>query len=233
MAVTNFSNANIATFSLISAGSAYDITLPFEADCIEWWNNSLYATNSSNLQGIWFPELDDPVGGALIIARGTTDLTSTLETSNGVTELSDGSGFASTQISPTAINASTSVVTATNTLVNGQFVRGTNFRSQPVASATGMYGLNNQVFQVGAVSGSAFTLYLPYTNLGVKADLSAETAFVNNGVAKFNLIGESLGTENPAPVYQYTLGTAVMGSNGNVILIRAMKANQVTALGQV
>lgn len=233
MAVTNFSNANIAIFNLISGGSAYDITIPFEADCIEWWNNTKYATDSNNLQGIWFPDLADAVGGGLIIARGTTTLTSTLETTNGVTELSDGSGFASTQISPTAINATTSVVTATNTLVNGQFVRGTNFRSQPVASATGMYGLNNQVFQVGNVSGSAFTLYLPYTNLGVKADLSAETAFVNNGVAKFNLIGESLGTQNPAPVYQYTLGTAIMANANDRIFIRAMKANQVTALGSV
>jgi hypothetical protein len=96
-----------------------------------------------------------------------------------------------------------------------------------------MYGLNNQVFQVGNVSGSAFTLFLPYTNLGISPDLSGETAFVNNGVAQFNLIGQSLGTVNPAPVYQYTLGTAVMGADGDVIYIRAMKANQVTALGDV
>lgn len=230
MAVTDFSVANIATFSLTSGGAAYNITLPFEADTIEWFNYTKYATNSNNLQGIWFAGF--PAGDALIVARGTTTLTSTLETTNGITELSDGSGFAATNVVPTAINLTTSVVTVSaNTFTTGQFVRGTNFRSTPVADATGCYGLNNRVFQIGAVTSTTFELLEPYTN--VKADLTGETAFVNNGVARFNLIGQSLGTVNPAPVYQYTLGTAVMGASGDVIYIRAMKANQVTDLGSV
>lgn len=232
MAVTNFNDANVAFFKFQSSGSAYDITLPFEADCIEWWNNTKYATNSKNLQGIWFPGLTDPTGGALIIARGTTDLTSTLETSNGVTELDDGSGFTATNVTPTAINLSTSVVTvAANTFTEGQFVRGTNFRATPVANATGCYGCNNRVFQIGAVSGTTFELLEPYT--GVKADLSGETAFANTGVAKFNLIGQSLGTVNAAPVYQYTLGTAVVGDDDDIIFVRATKGNVYTNLGDV
>lgn len=232
MAVTNFEDANIAIFKLQSGGAAYNITLPFEADCIEWWNNTAFATNSSNLSGIWFPDMVDPIGGALIVARGTTTLTSTLETSNGVTELPDGSGFAATNVVPTAINLTTSVVTvAANTFTEGQFVRGTNFRATPVADATGCYGLNNRVFQLGAVTSTTFELLEPYTT--VKADLTGETAFVNNGVARFNLIGQSLGTVNPAPVYRYTLGSAVMGADNDIIFIRAMKANQVTNLGDV
>jgi hypothetical protein len=229
MSVTNFDDANIAVFKLTSAGSAYNLTVPFEADTIEWFNYTKYATDSNNLQGIWFNGF--PAGDGLIIARGTTTLTSTLEATNAVTELADGSGFASTQITPTAITAATAVVTATNTLINGQFVRATNFRATPVADATGMYGLNNQVFQVGNVSGSAFTLYLPYTT--TIPVLTSETAFANTGVAKFNLIGESLNTQNPAPVYRYTLGSAIMGAASDVIYIRAMKANQYTNLGQV
>lgn len=230
MAVTDFSVANMATFSLTSGGAAYNITLPFEADTIEWFNYTKYATNANNLQGIWFAGF--PAGDALIIARGTTDLTSTLETTNGVTELPDGSGFSSTSVVPTGINLSTSVVTvASNTFQEGQFVRGTNFRATPVSSATGCYGLNNRVFQIGAVSSTTFELLEPYT--GIRADISGETAFVNNGVARFNLIGQSLGTQNPAPIYRYTLGTAVMGADGDVIYIRAMKANQASALGDV
>lgn len=230
MSVTNFDDANIAVFSLQSAGAAYNITIPFQADTIEWWNYTKYATNSNNLSGIWFDGMPD--GDALIVARGTTTLTSTLETTNGVTELSDGSGFAATNVTPTAINLTTSVVTVgANTFTEGQFVRGLNFRATPVASATGCYGLNNRVFQIGAVTSTTFELLEPYTT--VKADLTAETAFVNNGVAKFNLIGQSLGTVNPAPVYRYTLGTAVMGADNDIIFIRAMKANQVTNLGDV
>lgn len=231
MAVTNFEDANIAIFRLQSGGVAYNITLPFEADCIEWWNNTKYATDTNNLQGIWFPDMVDPIGGALIVARGTTTLTSTLETTNGVTELPDGSGFAATNVVPTAINLTTSVVTAANTFIQGQFVRGTNFRSTPVADATGCYGLNNRVFQLGTVTGTTFQLLEPYTT--VPADLTGETAFVNNGVARINLIGQSLGTQNPAPVYRYTLGTAVMGADNDILFIRAMKANQVTNLGDV
>lgn len=230
MSVTNFDDANIAIFSLTSAGDAYNITIPFQADTIEWWNYTKYATNTNNLQGIWFEGMPD--GDALIVNRGTTTLTSTLETTDGVTELPDGSGFAATNVTPTAINLTTSVVTvAANTFTEGKFVRGLNFRATPVASATGCYGLNNRVFQIGTVSSTTFELLEPYTT--VKADLTAEVTFVNNGVAKFNLIGQSLGTVNPAPVYRYTLGTAVMGADSDVIYIRAMKANQVTALGDV
>jgi hypothetical protein len=230
MSVTNLNDANIALFSLTSGGADYDITLPFEADSIEWWNYTKYATNSQNLQGIWFNGM--PSGDALIISRGTTDLSSVLETTEGVIELGDGSGFTETNVTPTAINTTTSVVTvAANTFTEGQFVRGTNFRALPVASATGCYGLNNRVFQIGAVTGTTFELLEPYTS--VKADLTGETAFVNNGVAKFNLIGQALYTENPEPVWEYTLGTAIMGNDGDVIYIRAIKANAVTELGDI
>jgi len=59
MAVTNFNDTNVAIFSLQSAGAAYDITIPFEADTIEWWNFTKFATNTNNLQGIWFNGFPD------------------------------------------------------------------------------------------------------------------------------------------------------------------------------
>jgi hypothetical protein len=232
MAVTNFNDANVALFKIQSAAAAYNITLPFKADMIEWWNNTIYGTNTNNLSGVWFDGMTDDIGGAMIIARGTTTLTSTLETANGVTELSDGSGFAATNVTPTEINVTTSVVTsAAHGFTEGQFVRGTNFRSTPVAIATGCYGCNNRVFQIGTVTTNTFELLEPYTS--TIADLSAEVAFVSTGVAKFNLIGQELGTVNPAPVYRYTLGTAVMGADNDIIFVRATKANVYTNLGDV
>jgi hypothetical protein len=233
MAVTNFEDANIAIFKLQSAGAAYDITIPFEADCIEWWNYTKYGTDANNLQGIWF--LGYPAGDATIISRGTTDLSSVLETTNGVTELSDGTGFANNHRTPTAITAASSAVvtSAAHGLVNGQFVRATNFRATPTADATGMYGLNNLLWQVGNVTTNTFTLYYPNTNLMLPFNSTSETAFVNNGIAQFTLVGETLYTENPEPVFRYTLGSAVMGADNDVIYIRAMKANQYTNLGDV
>ncbi len=235
MAVTNFDQANIAYFKLQSANAAYDITLPFEADSIEWWNDTKYGTNTNNLSGIWFPTLTTPTAGGLIIARGTTTLTSTLETTNGVTELSDGSGFADNHRTPTAITpASPAVVTsAAHGLTNGQFVRATNFRATPVADATGMYTLNNLLFQIGNVTTNTFALFYPQTNMQIPFSTVGDTAFVNNGIAQFTLAGESLYTQNPAPVYMYTLGTAVMGNDNDIIIIRAMKGNVSTNLGDV
>jgi hypothetical protein len=233
MAVTNFNDANIALFKLQSGGAAYDITLPFKADIIEWWRNTGYATDAvASIQGIWIDGMTDDEDGGLVISRGTTDLTSAILTTTGIEELSDGSGFAATNVTPTAINVTTSVVTsAAHGFTEGQFVRGNNFRSTPVAIATGCYGLNNRVFQIGTVATNTFELLEPYTT--VIADLTAEVAFVNTGVAKFNLIGQELGTVNPAPVYQYSLGTGVMGTDNDIIFIRATKANVYTNLGDV
>lgn len=234
MSVRDFNDCNIAYFRLISGAAAYTITLPFEADSIEWWNNTLYATNASNLSGIWFPDMTDAVGGALIISRGTTDLSSVLETTNGVTELADGSGFADNHRTPTAIDGTTGVVTSNaHGLTNGQYVRATDFRATPVASATGMYGLNNKLWQVGNVTTNTFQLFFPQTNMTIPFDPTGETAFVNNGIAQFTLVGEELNTQNPPPVFRYTLGTAVMGADGDNILIRAIKANTNTNLGDV
>lgn len=233
MSIRDFEDTNTQVFKITSAGAAYTLTLGFEPDIIEWWNYTKFATNDQNISGVWVSGM--PAGDVLIVRRGTTDLTSTLETTNGVTELADGSGFADTQLTPTAITAaSPAVVTsAAHGLSNNQFVRGTNFRAQPVASATGMYTLNNRLMQVGSVTTNTFALFEPFTNLTIPVDTSADTAFVNNGVAQFNLVGESLDTENPAPVFRVTLGSAIMGSASDVLYVRASKANQYVNLGQV
>lgn len=244
MAVTNFMNANIAVFKLTSGGAAYDIVLPFQADTIEWWNYTKWgtanvATTDENARGgIWlrgFPS-GDGLADLTIVDNGTTALANhVLETSNCVTELSTGTGFADNHRTPTAITqASPAVVTSNgHGLSNGQFVRATDFRSTPVVDATGMYGLNNQLWQVGNVTANTFALFYPNTNLTIPFDSSAETAFVNNGIAQFTLVGPTLYTENPAPVFSYTLGSKIMGASNDVIYIRAMASNQYTNLGSV
>lgn len=240
MSVTNFNDANVATFKLQSSGNAYTITLPFEASTIEWWNNTKFGTNTNNISGFWYPGIVDgsnvaATSAALIITRGTTTLTSTLETSAGVTLLSQGTGFANNQRVPTAITAATPPVVTSNAhgFVNGQFVRATNFRATPAADATGFYGLNNLLLQVGNVTTNTFALFYPNTNLQIPFVGVGQTAFVNNGVAQFTLAGQDLNTQNPAPVFKYTLGTAVMGNANDIIYIRATKSNAFTNLGLV
>ncbi len=229
MSVRDFSDANIAIFQMTSAGAAYTLTLPFLPESLEWWNFTKYASNDKNVSGIWISGM--PNNDALIIARGTSTLSTTQESTNGVSGVTDNSGWSATQLVPTAITAaSPAVVTVNgNGLVNDQFVRATNFVSVPTSDATGMYILNNQLFQVKNVTTNTFQLFYPYSN--VPFSTVGQDAFVNNGVAQFNLVGESLYTQNPAPVYQVTLGSAIMGLSGDVIYVRAMLSNQYTALG--
>ena len=231
MSVRDFQDTNTAIFKLTSAGAAYNLTLPFAPECIEWWNYTKYGTNTNNLQGVWV--LGMPDGDDLIINRGTTTLTSTLETTNGVTVLGDGSGFTNQHRTPTAITAAFPpvVTSAAHGLSNGQYVRATDFVTSPVASATGMEQLNNKLFLVGGVTTNTFALYDSQTGLAV--DATAYTAFVNNGIAQFTLTGESLYTQNPAPVFRVTLGTAIMGAASDVIYVRASASNVYTDLGQV
>lgn len=229
MSVRQFQDTNTAVYKVQSAGAAYNLTLPFEPDMVEWWNYTKFGTDANNISGVWVNGM--PAGDALVIARGTTDLTSTLEATNGLTQLADGTGFADNHRIPTAISAVGVVTSNGHGLTNGQFVRALDFRSTPVAKATGMYGLNNRVFQVSNVAANTFQLFEPYTNFTVGVDLSAEVAFVSNGVAQFTLIGQDLYTQNPEPVFRVTLGTAIMGADNDVIYIRATKANLYSNLG--
>ena len=96
-----------------------------------------------------------------------------------------------------------------------------------------MYTLNDQLFQVGNVTTNTFELFYPFTELTIPFDTSTDTAFVNNGVAQFTLVGEELPYENPAPVFRVTLGTEIMANASDVIYIKASKANSYTDLGSV
>ena len=98
---------------LQSAGAAYNLTLPFFPDKFEWFNYTKYATNANNLQGVWYRDM--PAGDALIVARGTTDLTSTLETTNGITNASTAGGFYNEHLVISGITTATPGVVTTTT----------------------------------------------------------------------------------------------------------------------
>jgi len=204
---------------IVSAGSAYSLSLPFVADKIEWFNYTKYATNSQNLQGVWFR--DFPAGDALIIARGTTDLTSTLETSNGVTNASTAGGFTNEHKTISNITAATpGVVTVGSTAA---YSDGDRVVITKVVGSLGA-SVNNQTFVVKVLSGTTFALYdiygLPVTTSGTYTSGGQST-----------LTGPSLGVVDAAPSYIYTLGTAVMGNASDVIYIAAYKFNSYYNLG--
>ena len=201
-----------------SSGAAYSLILPWQADKIEWFNYTKFGTNTNNLQGVWFR--DFPAGDALILTRGTTTLTSTLETTNGVTNASTAGGFANEHRVITGITTATpAVVTSTaHGLVDGQRVVITK------VIGTMAQQLNNNTYVVDVLSANTFALYdvygLPITTVGT---------YTSSGQA--TLTGPDLGIVNSPPSYIYTLGTGIMGSASDVIYIVAYKFNAYFNLG--
>lgn len=214
--LSNVTNTYAGYF--ISDGSAYNLTLPWVADKIEWFNYTKYGTNSQNLSGVWFR--DFPAGDALIVARGTTDLTSTLETTNGVTNASTAGGFTNQHVTITGITTATpAVVTAAgHGLVDGDRVVITKVIGSMAAE------VNNNTYVVDVLSSSTFALYdvygLPITTVG---------SYSSSG--QLTKTGPELGVVDNPPSYIYTLGTAVVGNDNDVIYFVAYKFNIYYNLG--
>ena len=196
---------------LISGGSAYTLQTPWQADKLEWFNYTKYGTNTNNVQGVWFRDM--PTGDALIINRGTTTLSTTLETTNGVTVADVPSQFANEHLVISGISTATPAVVTTSTahgLANGDRVVLTK-----IAGAVGSI-LNNYTYVVRVLTSTTFALYdvygVPISNIG---------AYTSGG--QVTKTGPELYVQNSQPVNALTLGTAVMGADGDVIYVQATK----------
>lgn len=220
---------------LQSAGVAYDLVLPWQADKFEWFNYTKFATNSNNVQGVWFR--DFPAGDALIINRATTTLTTTLEATNGVTIANTTGGFANEHLVMSGLTTATpGVVTTTTNHDLSDFDRVVITKVIGTAAAE----VNNKTFVVQVLSATTFALYdtfgLPITIVG---------AYTSSGqVTKIGpLLGQVSSQSNfPAPQnsiqdypiqYRLLLGTAVMGADNDVIYFQATKFNAYFNLGDV
>ncbi|MFI0477782.1 MAG: hypothetical protein ACH349_01465 [Candidatus Rhabdochlamydia sp.] len=206
---------------LQSGGAAYNLVLPWQADKLEWFNYTKFATNDNNCQGVWFR--DFPAGDALIINRGTTTLTSTLEATNGVTINNLAGGFTNQHKTITGITTATpGVVTiASHGLTDGQRV--------VITKLSGNIGqeLNNNTYVVDVLSANTFALYDVY---GLPVPV-VSTYSASGG--QITITGPELGIIDAAPTYRLLLGTAVMGADNDVIYFQATKFNAYFNLGDV
>lgn len=204
----------------ISGGSAYNLQTPWQADKLELFNYTEYATNDKVLQSVWFR--DFPAGDGLIINRGTTTLTSTLETTNGVTIANTGGGFANEHVTITGISTATpAVVTAAgHGLTTGDRVVITK------VIGTMAQEVNNNTYVVNVLSSSTFALYdvygVPITTVG---------SYSSSG--QITKTGPDLGIVDSPVLYYLTLGTAVVGANSDVIYFVATKFNNYVNLGDI
>lgn len=205
---------------LQSAGAAYNLQTPWQADKLEWFNYTKFGTNANNLQGVWFR--DFPAGDALIISRGTTDLSSVLETTNGVTVANTAGGFTNQHLAITGLTTATPgvVTTAAHGLTDGDRVVITK------VIGTAASEVNNNTYVVDVLSATTFGLYdvygLPITIVG---------AYTSSG--QVTKIGPSLGIVDNPVLYYLTLGSAIMGADNDVIYFVAYKFNNYVNLGDV
>lgn len=206
---------------LQSAGVAYNLILPWQADKLEWYNYTKFATNSNNIQGVWFR--DFPASDALIIARGTTDLTSTLETTNGVTISNLAGGFTDQHRTVTGVTTATPGVVTTSAahgLVDEDRVIFTK-----VAGAVGQQ-LNGNTYVVDVLSSTTFALYDIY---GVPVQVTG--TYTSGG--QITRMGENFNVIDNPVTYRLTLGTAIMGADNDVLYFVATKFNAFFNLGDV
>lgn len=206
---------------LQSAGVAYNLVLPWQADKLEWYNYTKFGTNSNNIQGVWFRDM--PAGDGLIIARGTTDLTSTLEATNGVTINNVAGGFTDQHISVTGITTATPGVVST-TPAHG-LVDGGRVVFTKVGGAVGQQ-LNGNTYVVDVLSPTTFALYDIY---GVPVPVLG--TYTSGG--QITRSGENFNVIDTPTTYRLQLGTAVMGADNDVIYFVATKFNAYFNLGDV
>lgn len=220
---------------LISGGVAYDLTLPFMPDKFEWFNYTKYATNDTNISGVWYR--DFPAGDALIVARGTTTLTSTLEATNGITDASLAGGFYDEHLVINGFTTATPAVvttTADHSLSDYDRVKITKVIGTMAAE------VNNKTYVVRVLSATTFAIYDVY---GVPVTVVG--AYTSSG--QVTKIGPALGDPtqpvSPAvphraiidypPLVQLTLGSAIMGADNDKIYFTAWQFNNYVNRGDV
>lgn len=219
---------------LQSGGVAYNLTLPFFPDKFEWFNYTQFGTNTNNIQGVWYR--DFPAGDALIIARGTTTLTSTLEATNGITNASTTGGFYNEHLTMSGLTTATPGVVTTGTHSLSDYDRVVITKVIGTAAPE----VNNKTFVVRVLSATTFALYDVY---GVPVTIVG--AYTSSG--QVTKIGPLLGdpTQPVSPAYPHkaiidypptailTLGSAIMGADNDKIYFTAWQFNNYVNRGDV
>lgn len=214
-----------------SDGAAFDLTLPFDPDCIKLYNYTKYGTDGSNVETIWFK--DFPAGDALIKIvienDGGSDRQSLdLETTNGITENDTAAGVTDTHATISGATAASPVVITTSA-AHG-FTTGDRIRITKVLGMTELNDISRNPYKITVLTTTTFSLQdLDGNNI----DGSAFTAYTSGGqVNNLNKTGADAILYDP-PVYKLTIGSVPMANDGDEIYFEAWKFGQYVDLGDV
>lgn len=220
-----------STTALISSG--VNLMLGFIPDRFEIKNLTILEVNPPNsatvAETLWLKPM--PNASALQTTYTAGAPAVSYITTNGVTPVILGADWQNTQYTITGItNANPGVVTVSSvsptnslTLVNGM--------TFTISSVKGMTGLNTNRFVVAGLSGTSFNLY---DTFGKAVDTTALGTYVSGGIMNvisypqtapiLNSVNGQIITPGSPAGLQYdigyeglTLGSAVLGANGNVL----------------
>lgn len=221
-------------YFVTGAGTTVTIALPFYPDKFEWWNYTDFGTDTKNLNGVWFR--DFPSGDNLIITRGTTTLTSTLETTNGITDASLTGGFANQHLTITNITGPATPPVITTSANHNLSDNDRVVITQVVGTMSEV--INNNTYVVQVLSATTFALYdtfgLPivisgaYTSGGQVTKVSPALGDVNQPTSAAYPVSAII---DYPPVYQLTLGTSIIVTGGKKFYFQATQFNDYVNLG--
>ena len=196
----------------------------------EMWNYTEFGTNDKTLSAVWFKGM--PAGSALITTRGTTDLSSTLETTNGFTLINNTPLFG---VEITAISkANPGVATFRGPGFNpGQgipeWATGDQFKFAGAqgSSGTDWIGLNGTTYTITKVTANTFSFAVDTS--GYTGTYTASSAIAYRIQTAAGIIIPPL---NVADV-GIRFGTAVIGADSDVIYWMATLSDDSRALGDI
>lgn len=226
------------SFKLISGGAAYDLTLGFDADKVVVYNLTDWTGTAGGIpMSVWFKDqttaaysykqavIDSSAGASFNFVQGTT---------NGFTEANTSGGVTNYRTSITGISAADPcVVTAVaHGLSTGMQARITDLGSD-MPTARGMDELNNNRYAVTVLT--ADTLSLQDVLTGEDIDSSAYVAYVSGGsIMGITRTQEASSAFTYDPItYKLTLGSDVIGGDGDVLRVEAIKYGKVTDLEDI
>ena len=245
------------SFQFISAGTAHTFDFGFQPDKVVFYNLSQWAAVAGNLPiSMWWR---DQTTAALSYQEKVIDSAATQSfnfiatASNGFTVADTSGGQATSQCTISAITAAdpVEITHSTFTFQTNQIVRITDLGQVSDAGTPldrGMGQINNKRYAIVVTGATTFTLKDVIT--GEPIDGSAFTAYVSGGRICLETHVISLNNPQVSPysntnpydpnpfaydpiTYRLTVGTQVMGNDGNRFVIEAYKFGQVTDLGDL
>lgn len=197
------------TYTNPSPAVAVTLDLGFIPSKFQVYNYTKWGTNDNTLKAEWFDGMPDAY--ALLTTRGTTTLSSTLQTTNGITSFSTGGSWDSTlktiiaasKANPGVIQTSTSHGYTTGDIIT-------------ISSVVGMIQLNTNRYKVVVIDADEFSLQ---DLAGNPVDTTAYGTYVSGG--QCNLISSvatsPVGLQQDEGSAGVIIGTAAVGDANSVM----------------